>query len=170
MFRNIKKQCSVFSPVSVFPLLSSPNHTITSVSVRPNGSPIINCSNGVASSYDMALTTWVKLSDRWWANGSDVWQGRQRTSNSQSARGILSSVEGSLSGTPDAHTADKQRPKWWTTALTLGHLETKLNSTKLLDSPQEYKHALLLYVRRIADEGFRAKAEELIKELFGPVF
>lgn len=118
----------------------------------------------------MALTTWVKLSDRWWANGSDVWQGRQRTSNSQSARGILSSVEGSLSGTPDAHTADKQRPKWWTTALTLGHLETKLNSTKLLDSPQEYKHALLLYVRRIADEGFRAKAEELIKELFGPVF
>jgi protein HIRA/HIR1 len=82
----------------------------------------------------------------------------------------MSTVEGSLGGTPDDHAADKQRPKWWNTAMTLGHLETKLSSTKLLDSPQEYKQALLMYAKKIADEGFRAKAEELIKELFGPVY
>ena len=34
----------------------------------------------------------------------------------------------------------------------------------------EYKQALLLYAKKIADEGFRAKGEELIKELFGPVY
>ena len=61
-------------------------------------------------------------------------------------------------------------------------------STRLLDSPQEYKQvsgmrrrvrkdgadricqALLVYAKRIADEGFRGKAEELVKELFGPVY
>lgn len=140
------------------------------MSVRPNGSPIINYSDGVASSYNTAPTAWVKPSDRRWADGPNVWQGRQRASNSQPTRGILSSVEGSLGGTPGAHAADKQRPKRWTTALTLGHLETKLNPTKLLDSLQEYKLALLLCARRIADGGLRARAEELVKGLFGFAF
>ena len=82
----------------------------------------------------------------------------------------MSSVEGSIGGTPDESVADKQRPKWWNTALTLGHLETRLHSTRLLDSPVEYKQAMLMYAKKIADEGFRGKAEELIKELFGPVY
>jgi protein HIRA/HIR1 len=123
----------------------------------------------VVSSYDPALSAWVKLSERWWSEGSDAWQGRR--ANTQSAgRGILSAVEGSIGGTPDEAIADRQRPKWWHTALTLGHLETRLSSTRLLDSPQEYKQAMSMYAKRIADEGFRAKAEELIKELFGPVY
>ncbi|KAG5643708.1 hypothetical protein DXG03_009757 [Asterophora parasitica] len=168
---NIKKQTSFFPPITVSPLLSSLNHTITSTAVRPNGAPIINCSNGVAYSYDPALLTWVKLSERWWAEGSDAWHGRQRNAGNQTAnRGIMSAVEGSIGGTPDDGLPDKQRPAWWTTALTLGHLETRLNTARLLDSPQEYKQALLVYAKKIADEGFRAKAEELIKELFGPVY
>lgn len=155
--------------MSVLSLLPSSDYTITSASVRPNGLPVINCSNGVVSSYDPVLSTWVKLSERWWSEGSDAWQGRR--ANTQSAgRGILSAVEGSISGTPDEGVADIQRPKWWHTALTLGHLETRLSSARLLDSPQEYKQAMSIYAKRIADEGFRAKAEELIKELFGPVY
>jgi protein HIRA/HIR1 len=54
--------------------------------------------------------------------------------------------------------------------MTLGHLETKLHSAKMLDSPAEYKQALLVYAKKIADDAFRNKAEELIKELFGPVY
>ncbi|KAG6902054.1 hypothetical protein C0995_005111 [Termitomyces sp. Mi166 len=168
---DIKKQTSFFPPLSVAPLLSSPNHTITATSIRPNGVPIINCSNGVVYSYDPALLTWVKLSERWWSEGSDAWQNRSRNSTIQSGhRGVMSSVEGSISGTPDESLPDKIRPTWWSTALTLGHLETRLNATKLLDSPQEYKQALLLYAKKIADENFRAKAEELIKELYGPIY
>jgi len=66
--------------------------------------------------------------------------------------------------------ADKLRPTWWSAAMTLGHLETKLHAAVVLDSPQEYKQALLVYAKKIADEGFRAKAEELIKDLFGPLY
>jgi protein HIRA/HIR1 len=169
----MKKQAIYFPPVSVLPLLSSsPNHTITAVSVRPNGAPVINTSNCVAYSYDASLSTWVKISERWWAEGSDAWQGRQRATNATSNRGAMSMIEGSVNGTPppDEIPADRKRPDWWSAALTLGHLETKLHATRLLDSPQEYKQVLLLYARRIADEGFRAKGEELIKELFGPVY
>jgi protein HIRA/HIR1 len=123
----------------------------------------------VVSSYDPALSAWVKLSERWWSEGSDTWQGR-RANTQSTGRGILSAVEGSIGGTPDEAAVDKQRPKWWVTAMTLGHLETRLNATRLLDSPQEYKQAMSMYAKRIADEGFRAKAEELIKELFGPIY
>jgi protein HIRA/HIR1 len=52
----------------------------------------------------------------------------------------------------------------------LGHLETRLHATRLLDSPQEYRQALLVYAKKIADEGFKNKAEELVKELYGPVY
>lgn len=168
--RNIKDQSSFFPPISINALLPSPNYSITSASVRPNGTPIVNCSNGVVHSYDPALLTWVKLSEKWWARGSDVWQGRQRGKPQDAARNIMSSIEGSVGGSPGESLPDKQRPTWWNAALTLGHLETRLNSTRLLDSPNEYKLALLMYAKRISDEGFRAKGEELIKELFGPVY
>ncbi|EGO03480.1 hypothetical protein SERLA73DRAFT_83492 [Serpula lacrymans var. lacrymans S7.3] len=163
---NVKKQRSYFTPVSVAQLLSSsPNCTILSATVRHNGAPIIQCSTGVAFSYDPALTSWTKLSERWWSEGSDVWQGRQRPT-----KDVVASIEAAISASGDDTVANKQRPSWWTTALTLGHLETKMYSAKVLDSPQEYKQTLLVYAKNIADEGFRAKAEELIKEFFGPIF
>ncbi|KAF8886135.1 histone transcription regulator 1 [Infundibulicybe gibba] len=167
---NIKKQCAFFPPISIHSILSSPNHTLTSSSVRANGSPIVHCSNGVVYSYDASLSSWIKLSERWWAEGSDAWQGRQRSNTASASRGIMSFVEGSINGTPDEAAPEKPRPQWWSTAMTLGHLETKMHSTRLLESPQEYKQALLVYAKKLADEGFRAKAEELIKELFGPVY
>ena len=56
-----------------------------------------------------------------------------------------------------------ERPAWWNTALTLGHLESRLHACRLLDSASEYRQALILYVKKIADEGFRGKAEEVLK-------
>ncbi|OCH87135.1 WD40 repeat-like protein [Obba rivulosa] len=168
---NVKKQCAAFPPVSVSAILgSSPNCTIISTTVRPNGAPVIQLSNGVAHSYDTTLATWIKLTEVWWAEGSDAWQGRQRTTQFAS-RGVLSALESSINEhTPPADDAEKVRPTWWNAALTLGHLEARLHAAKVLDSPPEYKQTLLLYAKKIADEGFRAKAEELIRELFGPVY
>ncbi|KAH9849560.1 WD40 repeat-like protein [Lenzites betulinus] len=169
---DVRKQLAKFTPASISPILSaSPNLTIISVAVRPNGAPVIQLSDGVTHSYDPSLLSWTKLSEPWWAEGSDAWQGRQRTSQS-AARGPVAIVEGAISErmAVDSSRAEKVRPAWWSAALTLGHLESKLHAAKALDSPQEYKQALLLYAKRIADEGFRAKAEELAKELFGPVY
>lgn len=170
-FRNTKTQTSNFPPVSLMTLLAlSPNCTVLSATVRPNGTPVIQCSTGVAHSYEPSLCSWVKLSERWWAEGSDVWQGRQRGGVNAASRGVVAGVEGVIAASAEDDSADKPRPKWWSPAMTLGHLETKLHAARVLDSPQEYKQALLVYAKKIADEGFRGKAEELVKELFGPVY
>ncbi|KAJ6596673.1 WD40-repeat-containing domain protein [Mycena sp. CBHHK59/15] len=168
---DVKKQSALFPSVSISTILSSPNYTITSAKVQPSGAAILTCSNGVVYSYDASLLSFVKLTERWWSEGSDVWQARQRSATNPTAnRGVLSITEGSVAGNPEDSGADKKRPKWWNMAMTLGHLETRMHSARLLDSPTEYKQALAQYTKKIAEEGFRAKAEELIRDLFGPVY
>lgn len=45
-----------------------------------------------------------------------------------------------------------------------------MHAAKVLECPGEFKQFLVLYAKKIGDEGFRGKAEELIRELFGPVY
>lgn len=185
--RNVRTPAAQFAPVSILPLLSE-NSSIDSVQLRPNGSHLILLSSAVAVSYDPNLLTWVRVSEGRWADGSDAWTGRQR--GPSSARGVLANTETTLTELrgPDGDTSAIPRPQWWNVALTLGasvllallmcltvvsslgHLESRLAAAKYLDSPTEYKQALLLYAKRLADEGFRAKAEELVKELCGPLY
>lgn len=141
---------------------------------------MLSCSNAVVYTYDLSLHCFTKLADRWWAEGSEVWQRQQRsasTSGGNNNQGPVAYVEGYCikSPAPDestGHAGDDRatRPPWWSEALTLGHLETRIYAAKTFDSPAEYKQALVAYARKIAEEGFRWKAEELIRELFGPVY
>ncbi|GAA5916278.1 hypothetical protein JCM5296_002639 [Sporobolomyces johnsonii] len=55
-------------------------------------------------------------------------------------------------------------------ALSLAHLETRMKAAVALDSPSEYRAFLIAYAKKLADDGLRSKAEELIKELLGPVY
>ncbi|KAH8817594.1 histone transcription regulator 1 [Flagelloscypha sp. PMI_526] len=171
---NLRNTTAFFPPTSLSPILSgAPNRQISRVSVRDNGIPCITCNDATAFSFDSMMSSWVQVSSKWWSEGSDVWHGRQRSSSTASSRGIVTYIEGQISeAAPDSvhAAASKPRPEWWSQAMTLGHLETKLQSAKLLESPQEYKQTLLVYAKRLTDEAFKAKAEELIKELFGPVY
>ncbi|KIJ51707.1 hypothetical protein M422DRAFT_203025 [Sphaerobolus stellatus SS14] len=170
---NVKAQKAVFPPTSLLPLLNQTSAQITSVGLRPNGAPIVSLSSGVAYSYDPSLLSWVRVSELWWADGSDAWSGRQRSTATNASRGILAILESGLSELPQAgaaETGNAEKPQWWNAAKTLGHLEQRMGAAKLLDSQGEFKHSLLLYAKKLAEEGFRGKAEELIKELFGPVY
>ncbi|CUA74706.1 Protein HIRA [Rhizoctonia solani] len=166
---NVRTTSALFPPVSILPLLSA-GTSIDSVQLRANGAHLILLSSGVAVSYDPSLMSWTRVSEPRWADGSDSWTGRQR--GPSSGRGILANMEVALTEIrgEDGDTSAIRRPQWWNTALTLGHLESRLAAAQLLDSPAEYKQALLLYAKRLADEGFRTKAEELIKELCGPLY
>ena len=100
-----------------------------------------------------------------------MWQARSRTGTVNANRGVVATIENTISeqtGPDDG--ATRERPNWWEAALTLGHLETRLQAAKVLESSTEYKQALLVYAKRIAEDGFRGKAEELVKELFGPLY
>ena len=172
--RDVKKARANFAPTPVQPLLS-PNGSaggttmaITSLAARPNGCPIISTTSGVTYSFDSNLCTFVKLSEPWWAEGSDAWSSRPRNNSMQQA--VVASIESAISERITPSPGTTQRPTWWTSALTLGHLESRLHAARVLDSRVEYKQILLVYAKKIADEGFRNKAEELIKDLFGPVY
>ncbi|KAJ7669282.1 histone transcription regulator 1 [Mycena polygramma] len=169
---DVKKGSALFPPVSLSPILSSPNYTITVAKIQPSGAAILTCSSGIVYSYDAALLSFVKLTERWWSEGSDVWQARQRSATNPTAnRGVLSLTEGSIAGSlQSSSSANKKRPQWWSLAMTLGHLETRMHSAKLLDSPTEYKQALAQYTKKLADEGYKAKAEDLIRDLIGPMY
>ena len=152
-------------------------------SIRSNGAPIVQLDNGVALSYDASLLTWVKLSTGWWAIGSTAWKSRQRASSSayshpsssdNPSRGVIAGIEARIADYVNTSgvykgEAGKIRPAWWVPAMTLGHLEARMHASKILESASEYKQAMLLYAKAIADEGFRGKAEEVLKELYGPI-
>lgn len=72
---------------------------------------------------------------------------------------------------PDGPAAEPNgTPETYRIALSLGHLETRIKAAQSLDSPHEYRVFLLAYAKKLADEGLRSKAEELIRELLGPIY
>jgi protein HIRA/HIR1 len=180
--RNMKTLSAHHAPVPLSPLFlsaggsPSPNNRVTSIFIRPNGAVVVSLSSGGVYSYDKSLLSWVCISDNWWSTGSDAWNARTRTSSSSSSsQGVLAAIEASVAEVamtvpnPIANPSI-ERPPWWNTALTLGHLESRLHACRLLESGSEYKQALLQYVKKVADEGFRGKAEEVLKEYCGPLY
>lgn len=55
-------------------------------------------------------------------------------------------------------------------AVSLAHLEVRMKAAVSLDSPSEYRTFLLAYAKKLSEEGIKGKAEELCKELLGPVY
>lgn len=70
---NVKSRKAAFAPVSISPIMVTPEATITAAFVRDNGSPLIISSSGIAYSYDLDLMSLVKVSEAWWSLGSTVW-------------------------------------------------------------------------------------------------
>ena len=54
--------------------------------------------------------------------------------------------------------------------VSVGHLENRLSTAKMLNSKDEYHTILLMYARKIAEEGMTLRVEELCRELLGPLF
>ncbi len=65
---------------------------------------------------------------------------------------------------------ETDRTKWWDEAMTMGHYEERLRASLLLDSAVEYKTTLLLYAKYLGEGDWRGRAEELVKELMGPIY
>jgi len=195
-FRDTRKRKAVFKPTNVYTITTlSPtadgNPTvINTAKVRPNGCPILSLSSGLVVTYDQNLESWTQISSPWWSKGSEYWESRIRSNNS-AGRGVVKIIESEtndfLAAQPDLVTMEDDeahlRPSLegeeqkklgndddWTMALTLGHLESRMNAAIALDSLPEYKMFLTTYAKRLAEEAFRGKAEELIKELIGPIY
>lgn len=179
---------------------TEPHPMITTSAILPNGAPLIALSSGSTHSYDVDLASWIRLSDTWWSKGSDFWENRRGkavTSGRGVIRGIESAIndivvdsaldmnvddsDDSEADGDETSTRRKTIPEgtpveqvgkqeMFRTAVSLGHMEVRMKGAVALESAAEYKVFLSTYAKKLAEEGFRNKAEELIKELLGPVY
>ncbi|KAK9693300.1 HIR complex subunit, variant 2 [Basidiobolus ranarum] len=177
---NIFEQRAIISAVSVAPLLLNPSYPYTSVegivaittaTVRPQGIPIITTSDGHGYTYHCDMEMWVRIADKWFLGSEFCGSGAIVTEEN---KGVLSTLlraslknadfdEGKeMISTLMSKNYDAQK------AITMAHLETFLESSKILKSPQEYRYWLVCYARRLADETEEAKIEELCQDLLGP--
>ena len=80
---------------------------------------------------------------------------------------IESKVVDRMAGRP---ALEAGKPEWWDEAMEMGHLESRMRAAQLIDSKDEYKQWLIRYAAVLGKEGFRARAEELLKDLIGPIY
>lgn len=176
-----------------------PHPTITTSAILPNGSPLIALSSGSTYSYDTDLSSWTRLSDPWWSKGSEYWEGR-RIKAGPAGRSIIRGIENAVNdfivdsallndddeeeAEEEANAVDSEKKKklegdeaervgnedMFKIAVSLGHLEIRMKAAVSLGSPTEYRTFLIAYCKKLAEEGIRGKAEELVKEFLGPIY
>ncbi|KAJ9126480.1 hypothetical protein QFC24_002223 [Naganishia onofrii] len=164
---NLKTRKALFPSVSIQTIVSTSANdrriTIKQAQVRANGTVWVQLSSGTCYAYNADFQAWEELCNSWLAKSSSLWTRTRGSGN----KNVVSGMEADLNGLQPALVQDltNDKPRWWKDALTLGHLETRMRAAVLLDSPVEYKSFLLMYAKKIAEEGYKAKGEELVRDL-----
>jgi protein HIRA/HIR1 len=136
--------------------------------VRHNGIPVIMTTEPAAYAYDPDVYEWVPIATGWYLASSPLTE--KRTRNKVPADMPLAVIESALMDVWHGGAAGVERPKWWNEALTMGHYENRMRASVLIASEKEYKASLLSYARYLGEEDFRGRAEELVKDLVGPLY
>ncbi|EPQ61597.1 Bgt-210 [Blumeria graminis f. sp. tritici] len=95
---NLKTVSSPHPPISLAPILEIAMHTlgthttsapgVTSAHLNSNGNIIVTLSNGDGFLYSPTLYVWQKLSEAWWAVGSQYWNTNDSSISSLSSKAV----------------------------------------------------------------------------------
>lgn len=142
--------------------------------VRANGVPLLVTSEPAAHAYDPSLQAWIPLITPWQL----AYPSTERRAAKESVKGPLSEVEARVH---DIWAQDRSRSQafpasdiaqldWWSETREINYWEARMRGAELLESPAEYRQAVGKLAQLFAREGFAARAEELLKDLTGPIF
>lgn len=193
-------------PVSLAPVLDiavhnlqdHPTHApaVTSAHVNSEGRIIVTLSNGDGYAYSPNMYVWQRLSELWWAVGSQYWN------TTDSSVGNLRSPAAQINTTPRSNLSAgiipflERRTTHETLArgrayflqrlvkqllsregfeslefsVSVAHLENRLAAAILLGAKDEFQVYLYMYAKRIGAEGQKAKVEELLRSLLGTIY
>jgi protein HIRA/HIR1 len=167
---------------------------ISNAGITRSGYPIITLGNGDAYTYSREMYTWLRVSESWWAIISQYWDASGlRPPAGSTAQGTVGLMErrtddevlkmgrGRYLQRVLKATMMKDGFKGLETAASVGHLEvtspcpfpltqTRLSSSALLNSGQEYRSTMLMYVQRLAEEGLQDRLEQVFLDLLGPAY
>ena len=201
---NIRTMSSPHPPVSLAPVLDAAVHSltthptlapaVTNARLNSEGRIIISLSNGEGYAYSPQMYTWQRLSEVWWAVGSQYWN------TTDSSVGNLSSGKKLATGdVPDVGTGiipflernttnetllrgrayflqrlikallSREGFESFESGVSIAHLENRVAAALMLGSKEEFRLYLLMYAKRLGAEGFKPKVEELLRTLLGGI-
>ncbi|GES61968.1 Hira-domain-containing protein [Aspergillus terreus] len=202
---NVKHLSSPHPPISLQPVLDAAVHTlgahpssapaITNARINSEGRVIVALSNGEGYAYSPSMYTWQRMSEAWWAVGSQYWNtteapvGNLQSTDSQDkdakaavSAGIIPFLERNTTNETLLRgrayflqrlikvLLSREGYESFESSVSIAHLENRLAAALSLGAKEEFRLYLSMYAKRIGAEGLKNKVEELLKGLIGGLF
>lgn len=149
---NLKTLTSPHAPVSLAPILEAAMHSlgshtttapgVTSAHLNSTGCIVVTLSNGDGYAYSSSLFVWQRISEAWWAVGSQYWN-----SNDSSISSLQSTAVG-----PDLHRDGEEVGPSKVSAGIIPHLERHTTNEVLLKGRAYHLQRLIKTL--LSKEGF----------------
>lgn len=202
---NVKTMSSPHPPVSLAPVLDAAIHSlaahptgapaITQARLNSEGRIVISLSNGDGYAYSPQMYCWQRLSEVWWAVGSQYWNTTDSSvGNVQSSKArnevertvdVSSGIVPWLERNTTSETLLRGRAYFlqrlvkvlmsregfesFESGVSIAHLENRIAAALMLGAKDEFRIYLLMYAKRLGAEGLRLKVEELLRTLIGGI-
>jgi protein HIRA/HIR1 len=204
---NVKHISSPHPPVSLQPVLDAAIHTlganptaapaVTDARINSEGRVVVSLSNGEGYSYNPSMFTWQRISEAWWAVGSQYWNTTDAPVNNLQAKdaqqdnkdakaavaaGIIPWLERNTTNETLLRgrayflqrlikvLLSREGYETFESSVSIAHLENRLAAALSLGAKEEFRLYLSMYAKRIGAEGLKLKVEELLKGLIGGLF
>ncbi|KAI9883631.1 MAG: hypothetical protein M1823_004596 [Watsoniomyces obsoletus] len=200
---NLETLSAKHPPVSTAPILNmasltlrnAPPHlqsgpSVTSARLTSLGQIVVTLSNGDGYTYSPTLLSWQRLSEAWWAVGSQYWNtgdsflgalesNKDNDPEANRSAGIVSHLERHTTKEVLVKQRGGQLQKMVRTlfsregyagfesSVSIAHLEDRMAAALQLGARGDFRMNLFLYAKRIGAEGMLGKVEELLKTLMG---
>jgi protein HIRA/HIR1 len=204
---NVKHLSSPHPPVSLQPVLDAAIHTlganptaapaVTDARINSEGRVVVSLSNGEGYSYSPSMFTWQRITEAWWAVGSQYWnttdapvsnlqakdaQQDNKDAKAAVAAGIIPWLERNTTNETLLRgrayflqrlikvLLSREGYETFESSVSIAHLENRLAAALSLGAKEEFRLYLSMYAKRIGAEGLKLKVEELLKGLMGGLF
>ena len=204
---DLKILSSPHPPVSLAPVLDIAMHSlqnhptaapaVTSARLNSEGRMVVSLSNGDGYAYSPTMYIWQRLSEVWWAVGSQYWNttdasvGDLQSSSTQTngtsgtanvSAGVIPYLERSTTNETLARgrsqflqrlikqLLSREGFEGFESGVSIAHLENRLAAAMMLGAKEEFRVYLYMYAKRLGAEGLKLKVEELLRGLLGGVY
>ena len=204
---DIKDLSAPHPPVSLAPILDIATHTlqghptnapaIKSAHLNSEGRIVVTLSNGDGYAYSPSMYAWQRLSEVWWAVGSQYWNttdssvGNLKSSSAQKGDGIgFANVSAGVIPFLERSTTNetlvrgrayflqrlvkqllsREGFEGFESNVSIAHLENRMAAAMMLGAKEEFQVYLYMYARRLGAEGLKLKVEELLRGLLGGIY
>lgn len=203
---NVKHLSSPHPPISLQPVLDAAIHTlgtqpttapaITNARINSEGRIVVALTNGEGYSYSPSMYTWQRISESWWAVGSQYWNttdapvGNLQAADAQQDKAAKAAVSAGIVPFLERNTTNetllrgrayflqrlikvllsREGYESFESSVSIAHLENRVAAALSLGAKDEFRLYLSMYAKRLGAEGLKMKVEELLKGLIGGLF